>query len=144
MKNLYKTCILFLIGGAIYTLIETIWRAARGSNPTHWSMFILGGLCFVLLGAINEYLTWDTPLIVQGVIGTIIVLALEFIFGCVLNIWLGLGVWDYSHMPFNIMGQICLPFAFAWFILSIVAIVLDDWLRYWLFKEEKPHYKWIK
>lgn len=54
----------------------------------------------------------------------------------------GVGIWDYSNMPFNIIGQICLPFTVAWYILSLLAIVLDDHLRYWIFGEEKPRYKW--
>ena len=45
-------------------------------------------------------------------------------------------------MPFNLLGQICLPFAVAWLALAAVAIVLDDYLRYWLFGEEKPRYRW--
>ena len=49
-------------------------------------------------------------------------------------------VWDYSNMPFNILGQICLPFTILWFFISILAIVLDDWIRYIMFDEEKPHY----
>ena len=36
----------------------------------------------------------------------------------------------------------CLPFTVAWYILSLLAIVLDDHLRYWIFGEEKPRYKW--
>ena len=68
--------------------------------------------------------------------------AIEFLSGYILNIVLGLGIWDYSNMPFNIIGQICLPFTVAWYILSLLAIVLDDHLRYWIFGEEKPRYKW--
>lgn len=142
MKKILKPTILFGVGGTVYLLIEIIWRALRGSTPTHWAMFILGGLCFLAIGAINEYLSWETPFVIQTFIGTSIVLMLEFIFGCILNLWLGLGVWDYSDTPFNILGQVCLPFAVAWLFLVGVAIVLDDYLRYWLFKEEKPHYKW--
>lgn len=41
----------------------------------------------------------------------------------------------------NILRQVCLPFYFAWVGLSVVAIVFDDYLRYWFFGEEKPHYK---
>lgn len=52
----------------------------------------------------------------------------------------GLGVWDYSGMPLNYKGQICLPFSILWIFVSIAAVVLDDWLRYWLFGEERPHY----
>lgn len=143
MKKVLKPTILFAIGGTIYTLVEILWRSLQGSAPTHWTMFILGGLCFLLIGAINEYLSWETPLPIQILIGTGIVLLLEFIFGCILNLWLGLGIWDYSDTPFNILGQVCLPFAFAWLFLVALAIILDDYLRYWFFKEEKPRYKWL-
>ena len=134
--TLFKFLFLFGIGAFLYLLIEIWYR-----GYTHWTMAILGGLCFVLVGFINEYLSWDTPLWLQGIIGAFIITSLEFAFGLVLNIWLGLGIWDYSKMPFNLLGQICLPFTIAWFFLAIVAIVLDDWLRHWFFGEEKPRYK---
>ena len=141
MKKAIKPAALFCAGGSIYILIEILWRAARSSTPTHWTMFILGGLCFLLIGAINEYLPWEISIWLQTVIGAIGVLVLEFVFGCILNLWLKLNVWDYSNEPFNILGQVCLPFAFAWTVLSAVGIVLDDYLRYWLFGEEKPKYR---
>lgn len=137
-----KPFTLFTIGGALYIGIEVIWRSLRGSSPTHWTMFLLGGIAFLLIGAINEFLPWGTPIWEQMLIGTGIILIVEFDFGCVLNLWLGLNIWDYSDMPFNILGQICLPFAIAWFFLSAAAIVLDDYLRYWLFGEENPRYRW--
>ena len=70
-------------------------------------------------------------------------MAAEFAAGCVLNLWLGLGVWDYTDMPFNLMGQICLPFSAVWIVVSAAAILLDDWLRWRLYGEDKPHYRWI-
>ena len=66
---------------------------------------------------------------------------IEFISGFILNIIMQLHIWDYSNMPLNILGQVCLPFMLLWFILSLVAIVADDWIRYLLFGDEKPHYK---
>lgn len=140
MRRASKHICLFIIGGLIYITIEAVWRKIMGSSPTHWTMFVLGGIAFLLIGEINEHLPWDMPLWLQSLIGTAIVLVLEFIFGCVLNLWLGLHIWDYSNMPFNILGQICLPFAIAWYFLTAFAIVADDYLRYWLFGEEKPHY----
>lgn len=133
---LFKYLFLFIIGALSYMLIEILYR-----GYTHWSMGLLGGICFIFVGLINEILSWDTPLWLQGIIGTAIITTLEFICGIILNIWLKLGVWDYSHMPFNICGQVCLPFTIVWIGLSVIAIILDDYLRYWLFKEEKPHYK---
>ena len=136
LKQILKLCILALIGGITYVLIELAWR-----GYSHISMFILGALCFVLLGGINEFLPWELGFVWQMLIGAGIVTILDLIVGIVVNVWLGLEVWDYSNLPFNFMGQICLPFSFAWTLLSGVAIVVDDYLRYWLFGEEKPHYK---
>lgn len=137
-KNVIKMVVLLLIGGTTYFGIEMLWR-----GYSHWTMALVGGICFVLIGAINEYIPWDMGFIDQALLGAIIVTAVEFISGLILNVWLGLGIWDYSSLPMNVMGQICLPFFFAWIALSAVAIVVDDYLRYWLFKEEKPHYQLI-
>ena len=129
-RHVLKSTILAVIGGLIYILIELLWR-----GHTHISMFILGGVCFVAIGLINELFPWELGIVWQSMIGAVIVTVCEFI--------IGLNVWDYSNMPFNVMGQICLPFSLAWVVLSAIAIVLDDYLRYWMFGEEKPHYKLV-
>lgn len=136
LKQMLKLIILALIGGTVYVLIELVWR-----GHSHISMFILGALCFVLLGGINEFFSWELGIVWQMLMGASIVTVLEFIVGIIVNIWLGLEIWDYSNLPFNFMGQICLPFSLAWTVLSGVAIIADDYLRYWLFGEEKPHYR---
>lgn len=133
--NFLKRIILWSIGGIIYYLLETLFRGF-----SHWSMMIVGGICFVCIGEINEIISWTTPLWKQGIIGSIIITTIEFLSGCLLNIILKLNVWDYSNIPFNLLGQICLPFTILWFFLSIIGIILDDYLRYWLFHEEKPRY----
>lgn len=98
--------------------------------------------CGICIGLINEILSMDTPIWLQAIIGSCIVTTGEFISGCILNLWIGLGIWDYSNMPFNLLGQICLPFSLLWIILSACAIVIDDYERYWFFGEEKPYYRW--
>ena len=123
-RHVLKSTILAVIGGLIYILIELLWR-----GHTHISMFILGGVCFVAIGLINELFPWELGIVWQSMIGTVIVTVCEFITGLVVNVWLGLNVWDYSNMPFNVMGQICLPFSLAWVVLSAIAIVLDDYVR---------------
>ena len=135
MNQYRKEMILGLVGGIIYIAIELLWR-----GYSHWSMFVLGGLCFVLLGQINEVIPWDMPLWMQVFIGTAIITAMEFIAGCIVNLWLGWKVWDYSNVPFNVLGQICLPYIVLWIPISLTGILLDDYLRHWIFKEEKPHY----
>lgn len=131
-----KALVLWGIGGLLYICCELLFR-----GHSHWTMFIVGGICFVLIGAINELLPWDMPIWQQAIIGAVIVTVVELISGCIINIWLGWAVWDYSDMPYNLFGQICLPFTAIWVLLSTAAIILDDYLRYWLFGEEKPFYK---
>lgn len=136
MKKFTKNAILFVIGGFLYCLIEILLR-----GRTHWSMAIVGGICFLLIGLYNEFVTYDTPLLKQGIIGSCIVTSMEFVSGLILNIYLHWNVWDYSNLPFNFMGQVCLPFSILWIFVSVLAVVVDDWLRYFLFNEEKPTYK---
>ncbi|MBS6876084.1 MAG: hypothetical protein KH214_03140 [Ruminococcus sp.] len=135
LKKLYKTMYLWAIGGLLYCLFELFFR-----GHTHWTMFAVGGFCFVMCGLLNEHIGWDMPFPLQMLIGCLIITGTELIAGIVLNMWLGLNIWDYSNMPLNLWGQICLPFSCLWFFLSGVAIVLDDELRYNMFGEEKPHY----
>lgn len=130
MKIITKTFLLFTVGGILYYGIEYFYKTFISHNNTHWSMFLLGGICFILVGAINEVFSWETPLFRQGGIGAILITLLEFIFGFILNIILKLNIWDYSSLPFNILGQVCLPFSLIWFLLAILAIFLDDFLRW--------------
>ena len=70
-----------------------------------------------------------------------IITAVEFLVGLVVNVWLKFNVWDYSKLPYNVMGQVCLLYTNLWFFLSLPAILFDDYLRYFLLKEERPRYK---
>lgn len=134
-RKIFKIAILFLLGGISYTLVEIAYR-----GKTHWTMMLVGGICFILIGIQNEIYPRDAPLILQCVIGSLIVTVIEFFSGYVINILLGWHVWDYSDLPCNLLGQICLLFSVLWIFLSFPAIILDDYLRYWFFGEEKPQY----
>ena len=135
MRTYLKLLFLFAAGGLLYNLLELFYR-----GWTHWTMFFLGGVCFVCLGAINEVIPWAMPLWQQVLIGAGIITGLEFATGCIVNLWLGWGVWDYSGIPGNILGQVCPKFFGLWLLVSLAGIILDDCLRYWWWDEEQPHY----
>lgn len=118
--------------------IEMLFR-----GRTHWTMFIVGGICFYVVGLVNEIIPWEMPIWQQCFIGAFIITCVEFISGCTINLILGWDVWDYSEMPLNVLGQICFPFSVLWFILSAPVIIMDDYLRY-IMGGEKPHYFIIK
>ena len=136
MKLLAKYLFLLFVGGMAYCLVEIAYR-----GHTHWSMFLVGGIAFIICGLMNEVMEWDTPLWKQMLACAAIITVIEFASGIVLNVWLNLGVWDYSNVPGNICGQICPIFSVFWFLLSAIAIVLDDVLRWKIFGEEKPRYR---
>ena len=134
MKSFFKYFILFSIGGLIYMLLEISF-----SGSTHWTMGILGGICFILIGLIDSY--YDLPLYKQMFLGAIIITALEFLSGVILNLGLHLDIWSYTDLPLNILGQVCLPFSLLWFFLCLPAILLDDWIRSSFFGETHPPYR---
>lgn len=135
--NLYlKYTFLFMIGGFAYGAVENLSR-----GYSHISMFFAGGICFVLIGLLNEIFSWDMAVVSQMAISAGIITCVEFISGLIVNVWLKLNVWDYSDQPYNVLGQVCLLYTNIWFFLSLFAILLDDYLRYYLLREEKPRYK---
>ena len=104
---------LLAFGGAGYAGLEILWR-----GYTHWTMALCGGICLVLLRMIDRYMKkWN--ILKKSAAGCVAITAVEFIAGCIVNLAFGLNVWNYSGMPGNVLGQICLPFMLVWFILCI-------------------------
>ena len=138
LNNILKYFTLFIIGGISYYFIEIIYR-----GYSHFSMIIVGGICFVLIGAINEFSNKEVPLLLQMILAVLIVDTIELISGIIINKVLILNAWDYSNLRFNLLGQISLRSSIAWFFLSLLAIYMDDLLRYLLFSEQIPKYKFF-
>lgn len=135
MKNTPKILVIWFLMGSIYYALEGLYRLPRGGYANILMLFI-GGLCGLAVGSINQFPKfYKMKVINQALIGTFITLLIEFLTGCILNIGLGMHIWDYSDLPFNVLGQICLPFAFIWFLLMPLAIWLEDAIRNKLFGE---------
>ena len=103
----------FLIGAAGYSFIEILWR-----GYTHWTMTLTGGICLVLIFLMNESLP-DVTLGTKCMLGSALITSAELIVGVTVNIILKWNVWDYSSVPLNFMGQICLPYTVLWYFLCI-------------------------
>ena len=136
VKLILKYIFLFIIGGFTYYMVEILWR-----GYSHWTMFILGGICFLFAGIQNEYIEWEYPLWRQVLNVDVFVIISEFITGCIVNLYFHWNVWNYSNLPFNILGQSCPQFALLFMPICLFEIVLDYYVRYFIFHEDKPHYK---
>lgn len=128
---------IFCLGGLLYLLVELLWR-----GRSHGSMFLVGGACFYAVGSLNRHRP-EMSVLEQMLVGTALITVVEFFSGLVINRMLMLHVWDYSDAPLNLFGQVCLPFVLLWFPLSGVALLVEDWLRWRLFQEPIPQYRWI-
>lgn len=127
---------LMLVGGSIYYNMEIIHR-----GYSHWTMAVVGGICFMLMGLVSEYNRRKLSFLGLMGISAMIITIVEFIAGVILNLWLQLNIWDYSELPFNLLGQICLPFTVLWFLLSFPAIFLNKYLRSWFSVNEDGKHK---
>ncbi|MBQ5911411.1 MAG: hypothetical protein IIW94_05330 [Clostridia bacterium] len=127
MKNYL---ILFGLGAFSYGLLEVVWR-----GYSHWSMMIAGGLSFTVFSLISEKLK-GIPFLYKCILGSLTVTAIELVFGSVFNLALGLDVWDYSNIPLNLFGQICLLFSVLWGFLCILAIPFSGFVIRILKKSE--------
>ena len=112
----------FLMGFFLYSLIEIV-----GRGYTHWTMALTGGGVLAILYALNSRTA--ISLIKSCIFGSLIITAIEFSVGVFDNLIMGWNVWDYSDMPLNLSGQICLGFSAAWLMLSIPGTALCRVLR---------------
>ena len=117
----YSLC--FGIGAVGYCLLEILWRGF-----THPSMAIAGGVSFVAIAYIQKAFK-PLRFIYRCIIGGLTVSVIEFLFGFVFNIVLKRNVWDYTMMPFNLFGQICLLYTVLWCFVSAPMLILSDLLR---------------
>ena len=133
--------LLWFWGGTIYFLLEVAWKTATGKpEMISWTMLVLAILLTIAVERCGEQLPWAVPLWLQALACAALVTAAELAAGLILNVWLGLGVWDYSDLPGNFMGQICPQFAAIWFGLCLVFIPAFDWMRWSVEGGERPKY----
>lgn len=125
-----KKMIVFTVGAVGYPFIEIMWRGF-----SHWTMEIAGGICFLIIYILDEK-TNGASLLKKCTMGACVITAAELGIGLIVNKLLNWNVWNYSDMPFNLFGQICLPYMLLWFLLVIPLIYLCHILQRIFFKFE--------
>lgn len=123
-KKMLCNLLLFFAGGLGYSVLEILWRGF-----THWTMFLLGGLCYLLITQAASACKGRLPLWFCCFYSAAAVTVLEFATGCLVNLLLGWNVWDYQNQPLNLLGQVCIGFTALWFLLSIPVAELGIWMK---------------
>ena len=128
-----QDALLFLAGSWAYPAIELLWR-----GRTHASMALAGGICLCLINHVCCDLLEDRSIPSRCLAGAGVITGVELVMGLLLTRILGFHIWDYSNVPLNLFGQVCLPYSFLWVGLSLPAMAvcqlcrtptLEDWAR---------------
>lgn len=132
--NLYKVMLICFIGCFAGVVVETIWclitrgyiesRAGLVYGPFNF-LYGLGAVALSL--ALYKYRNMGKWLSFAGgfVVGSVV----EYICSWWQEAFIGSRSWDYSHMPFNINGRICLLYSIFWGLLGVFWIkVLYPWM----------------
>ncbi len=114
--------IIFLFGGIIYSMIEVLTRGF-----THWTMTVTAGVALMIM--YRRHITHDDGILMKCLFGCVTITACEFIAGVIVNLILHWNVWDYSNMYLNVLGQICPSFSAAWFLISLPAAYICEFVR---------------
>lgn len=136
--KILKNIVLFFAGFCVYLAIEIMYR-----NETYFYSGLMGGMALVVIDKLNDRISWDMDLLLQGVIGSCVVTFMELVIGLSMLRFQSMPVmWDYSNIPLNYCGIICLPFSLAWIFLSFVGVFFADAINYYVFEEMPvPYYK---
>ena len=104
----------FLIGAIGYPMLEVLYR-----GRTHYSMALAGGCsaCIIRCVEATKHRWWAKAMICGSGIS-----AVEWICGTIWN--RDHQVWDYSQIPMNYRGQICLPYSLLWCGMSACILPL--------------------
>lgn len=109
---------LFLFGFFGYGLLEVVWRGF-----THPTMSLAGGVSIIFIDIVAKNLS-ELHIIYRSLICGLFITLIEFAIGYIMNTRLDAGIWDYSLMPLNLMGQVCFSFSVLWCIISIPLILI--------------------
>ena len=121
--SLWRLMAYFIIYSVAGFIIETIFGLITKGVIESRKSFLYGPFCAIYgVGAVimipslqrfkkNNYTLFIGGMLIGSLVEYLIILIGEFIFHIK---W-----WDYSGMPFNINGRICIAFSFFWGILAI-------------------------
>ncbi len=133
LQDAVEAIFVFICGGVLYYGLEILW-----SGETHWTMMLCGGVCFWFLYRMNVRYP-RVHLLFRALAGAAFITVVELLAGCLLNLGLGLALWDYSRMPYHFLGQICLYYSTLWFLVCIPADALIYLIRRFVFLSKEQN-----
>ena len=106
-------------------LLERAFAALTRAERRERKCFLLLPLCPVyglgMLAVLALPESWrQGPWLIAA--GAVAATAVEYAVHWAYETFLGVEFWDYSHIPGNLGGRICLPFTLAWGVLAALTV----------------------
>ncbi len=126
-KNFYKCFLILFIGSFVGVIVELLWCFVRHGYFESRSGLVYGPFnlvygigALVLTLALFKYRnrSWIYSFIGGFLTGTVV----EYLCSYFQEMLFGSTSWDYSNVPFNINGRVCLIYSIFWGILGILWI----------------------
>lgn len=124
----YPITVLFLYF-VVYSFCGWLWETVYCSIMERHLVargFLYGPLCPIygvgVLLMILFFAPFQDNLVVFYFVAMFVMTAWEYLVGWFLETTTHIKYWDYSHIPFNIKGRICLPVSLFWGVMSYVAV----------------------
>jgi uncharacterized protein len=124
-------CYFFVIFAILGWVLETVYRSVRNGrlvNPGFQKgcyLSIYGWGALIVLAGHMLLRAYAIP--VRILFYFILLSALEFCTGLIMEVLFRTRLWDYSNERFNIRGHVCLRFSIIW---TVLAVGLDFWLDF--------------
>ncbi|MBR1723752.1 MAG: hypothetical protein IJ723_01850 [Ruminococcus sp.] len=92
-------------------------------------MGLLGGAAMCFIHRLNEENRNAADAFFKLMLSAAVITLAELLTGLLLNVKMGLRIWNYYRMPYILYGQICQAFSLMWYFLSGVGMLFDSMLR---------------
>lgn len=125
--NLYKVLLILIIGSFLGVVIEmlycfaTLGRIESRAGLVYGPFNLLYGVGAVAL-SLGLYRFRNHSSLISFAGGFVVGSVVEYVCSFLQEVAFGSRSWDYSHLPFNINGRICLLYSIFWGLLGILWI----------------------
>lgn len=133
-----RPAIRFLIFAILGVFMEVVFTGMSGlilegnismnGHSSPWMMLDYGLLGILVPFFRDPLVKRQVPLFLRAVVYMLGIFFVEYVSGIVFHKVLGLRIWDYSHLPYNLHGQITLIYTPFWYGLGLGVEKLYEWV----------------
>lgn len=133
--EIYDLFFIFIIYSVVGWVYESILVSIQNKTPVNRGFLVGPVIPIYGCGALFLYLMlWDhrDNLVLVFVLGAISATILEAVTSWIMEILFHTRLWDYSYLPLNYKGRVCLFVSLFWGLLSVLMIFIQPYIQYFI------------